>query len=59
MAKSINKKGESQQIFLGVTEPDERGAVGIMNALKQALKTNSDDDSLKILRRLPMGPASM
>ena len=37
----------SQQIFLGVAEPDERGAVGIMNAL--TLTTTFDDDGLKIL----------
>jgi hypothetical protein len=52
LAKSIDEKGESQQTFLGVAEPDQKGAVGIMNALKQALTTNFGDDGLKLLRRI-------
>ena len=55
MAKSVTNKGESQQTFIGVAEPDKRGAVGIINALKQTLTANFGDDGLKLLRCISSG----
>lgn len=50
LTKSINETGESQETFIGVAEPDQRGAAGVMNALKQALTANFGEDGLKLLR---------
>ena len=52
LTKSINETGESEQTFIGVAEPDHRGAAGVMSALKQALTANFGEDGLKLLRRL-------
>lgn len=52
LTKSINEKGETQQTFIGVAEPDQRGAAGVMSALKQALTANFGEDGLKLLSHM-------
>ena len=38
VGKVINPSGDAEQIFLGVAEPQTRGAVGVLDAVKQWLK---------------------
>lgn len=52
MTKSISENGESHEIFVGVAEPNKRGATGVINALKQALTANFGEDGLQLLRRI-------
>lgn len=37
-AKIVSKKGQAKQLFLGAAEPEERGANGILKAMKKALE---------------------
>jgi len=41
--------GETELVYIGVAEPDERGAVGIVNALKTSLKRSFGDKGVDLL----------
>lgn len=52
LAKCVTCKGDTQEFFIGLAEPDQRGAVGILNAVKESLITNFGTDGIKVLRRI-------
>ena len=49
LAKSVDECGVAENFFLGVAEPEQRGAVGILNVVKHALSTTFGKDALELL----------
>ena len=50
MGKIILQNGESDQVFLGLAEPQQRGAKGMIDALKEGLQNAFGEDAKKILQ---------
>lgn len=49
MAKLITAEGMSDLVFLGVAEQRERGAVGLVAAVLEAIKTNIGNEMLQLI----------
>lgn len=52
LAKIIDKNGAAEEVFLGAAEPEQRGAVGVLLAVKQALFTNFGSSALALLKHV-------
>jgi len=52
LAKSVDEHGNARQVFLGTAEPQQRGAVGVVSAVKEALVTNFGKDGLTVLQNI-------
>ena len=50
LGKIVLESGECEQVFLGMAEPQERGAVGMVDAIKEALTNTLGTDSNKVLK---------
>ena len=49
LAKVINLSGDAEQMFLGVAEPQTRGAVGVLDAVKQGLRFSFGENATVLL----------
>ena len=52
LAQTVTDSGDAELVYIGVAEPDERGAVGIVNALKTSLKRSFGDKGVDLLNRM-------
>lgn len=49
LLKVIASNGENELLFLGIGQQNERGAVGLMNAVKNGIKSNVSEKVYKII----------
>lgn len=52
LAKTINKAGKLETIFLGVGEQTERGAKGLHAIIKSTINQNGDNLYVKVLQKM-------
>src|SRR6218665_3889517 len=50
LVKCIDQCGNVGEIFLGASEPEKRGAVGVLHAMKEAIVTNFGQRGLELLK---------